>query len=172
MTVEADTGSGARTGRRRGRSLGLHDRALGLLAVRMRSRRELERRLLRAGFEPQEVADELARLETAGLIDDDAFAQAFAEQAVTGSKGARAISDGLYAKGIDRATIERTIATTSEGETERAYAFARTRAGRFTGMPAPTAFRRLSAALMRRGFDPETSLSAARAALAVDGSEA
>ena len=34
-----------------------HERALGLLAVRARSRRELERRLLQAGFETDEVAD-------------------------------------------------------------------------------------------------------------------
>ena len=39
-----------------------HERALGLLAVRPRSRRELERRLLQAGFEPEEVQDTLGRL--------------------------------------------------------------------------------------------------------------
>ena len=49
-----------------------HERALGLLAVRPRSRRELERRLLQAGFEPEEVQDTLGRLERVGLIDDAA----------------------------------------------------------------------------------------------------
>ena len=44
-----------------------HERALGLLAVRPRSRRELERRLLQAGFEPEEVQDTLGRLERVGL---------------------------------------------------------------------------------------------------------
>ena len=59
-----------------------HERALGLLAVRPRSRRELERRLLQAGFEPEEVADVLERLERVGLIDDEAFARQVAEHAL------------------------------------------------------------------------------------------
>ena len=58
-----------------------HERALGLLAVRPRSRRELERRLLQAGFASAEVTDVLSRLERVGLVDDEAFARALAEQA-------------------------------------------------------------------------------------------
>ena len=60
-----------------------HERALGLLAVRPRSRQELDRRLSAAGFDAQEVSDVLGRLEgrsslgrigiivhgTAGLFD-------------------------------------------------------------------------------------------------------
>jgi regulatory protein len=103
-----------------------------------------------------------------GLIDDEAFAEAFAEQAVSGRKGPRAIANGLYAKGVDRATIDRALAASSEGEFDRALEFAQGRARRLTGVPGPKAFQRLSAALMRRGFDPETSRAVARKALEVD----
>jgi len=49
------------------------------LAVRQRSRRELERRLVQAGFDPDAVEAELVRLEEVGLIDDAAFAAALVE---------------------------------------------------------------------------------------------
>ena len=65
--------------RRPKRPLSCHDRALRLLAVRPRSRRELETRLRSAGFDPERVAEELARLEEVGLLDDERFAQEFAE---------------------------------------------------------------------------------------------
>ena len=38
-----------------GKRKDIHERALGLLAVRQRSRRELERRLIHAGFESEAV---------------------------------------------------------------------------------------------------------------------
>ena len=66
----------------------------GLLAVRPRSRRELERRLLQAGFEPDEVADVLERLERVGLVDDEAFARQVAEHAFGVKRsGRRAVAE-------------------------------------------------------------------------------
>jgi SOS response regulatory protein OraA/RecX len=75
-------GSGKRPSKRKD----IHERALGLLAVRQRSRRELERRLVQAGFEPDAVAVELGRLEQVGLIDDAAFAAAVVESRM-GARG-------------------------------------------------------------------------------------
>ncbi len=78
-----------------------HERALGLLAVRPRSRRELERRLLAARFEQNEVQDVLARLERVGLVDDEAFARQYAEQRFGARKeGSRGVEQGLRAAGI------------------------------------------------------------------------
>src|SRR3972149_3983404 len=56
-----------RAGRRGGTPRSLHDRALGLLAVRPRSRRELRDRLLRAGVEAAEVDEELVGVAEGGL---------------------------------------------------------------------------------------------------------
>jgi hypothetical protein len=77
---------GASPGERRGKRKDIHERALGLLAVRQRSRRELERRLVQAGFEPDAVEVELARLDQVGLIDDAAFAAAVVESRM-GARG-------------------------------------------------------------------------------------
>src|SRR5215217_410782 len=59
--------------------LDCHERALRLLAVRPRARRELESRLRRAGFDTADVSSELDRLEDAGLLDDGAFARELAD---------------------------------------------------------------------------------------------
>ncbi|HKN81256.1 MAG TPA: RecX family transcriptional regulator, partial [Actinomycetota bacterium] len=59
--------------------LDCHERALRLLAVRPRTRRELESRLRQAGFEDVEVSSELDRLEEVRLLDDGAFARELAD---------------------------------------------------------------------------------------------
>lgn len=150
--------------------LPLHERALGLLAVRQRSRRELRSRLVQAGFEPDAVDEELAALEAVGLVDDDAFARSVAEQtAGRRLQGRRAVVSALAAKGVDRTTIERAIdQLEGPGEEERAFALARTRASRLAGAPPDAAARRLTDFLARRGYAPGLARRAAAAALSFD----
>jgi regulatory protein len=145
-----------------------HERALGLLAVRPRSRRELERRLLQARFEAEEVSDVLGRLERVGLIDDEAFARQFAEHRFgTRREGSRAVANGLRAAGISPALAAATAEAAPDLEEERAEELARSRAPRLTGVEPAKAFARLSSLLMRRGYGPELARSAARRALEV-----
>jgi regulatory protein len=160
---------------RRGRKLDVHDRALGLLAVRARSRSELERRLTSAGFERDEIAETLDRLTAVGLVDDEAFARAFAEHAVgTRGEGRRAVESALFAKGVPRETIELVVSEVAgqEDESERALALARSRATRLGGAEPVTAYRKLFSFLARRGYPPSVSREAARQALEIDDSVA
>ena len=161
------------TTRREPKRRDVHERALGLLAVRARSRRELERRLRQAGFEDDAVDEEIARLEQVGLIDDQAFARQLAEHAFgAGGRGRRAVASALAAKGVDSTVAKATMDEFDHGEDERALEIARARATRLTGIDPTKAFQRLSSFLMRRGFAPEISRSAARAALAlVEGAD-
>jgi len=148
-----------------------HERALGLLAVRQRSRRELERRLLHAGFETTEVTDVLDRLEGVGLVDDEAFARAVAEQAFGNRRsGARAVRDALASKGVAAATSAAVIAELGGDEEGRALEFARSRATRLAAVPPERAFPRLVGLLARRGYAPGVARHAARVALGVDPS--
>lgn len=149
-----------------------HERALGLLAVRMRSRRELQDRLKRAGFQAEEVDDVLERLEGVGLIDDDRFAEELAQHAAGVKRsGSRAIASALYAKGVPRETIDRVVAGAGEGEEARAEALASSRVSRFRGLPPATAYQRLTSLLLRRGYDPEVARRAVRLALDVESVE-
>jgi len=166
--------AGPRRSREPKQPFGCHDRALLLLAVRARSRHELASRLLRAGFEREEVDAELARLEDVGLVDDRAFARELAEHHLTVRRsGRRAVSSALAAKGVSGATIERTLAelTGGEGEADRALALATDRARRLQGLAPEVAFARLVSFLARRGYDGGVARAAARSALRVDGPE-
>jgi regulatory protein len=148
---------------------GCHERALGLLAVRPRSRRELERRLLHAGFEDTEVADVLGRLERVGLIDDEAFARGLAEQAFGNRRsGVRAVREALASKGVAPATSAAVIRELGGDEEERALELARSRATRLGGLPQEKAYARLVGLLARRGYAPGVARDAARVALGVD----
>jgi regulatory protein len=149
-----------------------HERALGLLAVRQRSRRELERRLLQAGFDADEVIEELDRLERVGLIDDEAFARALAEHAVGRRKeGRRVVAARLATAGVEAETAGAVLEETLVDEEGRADALARERAGRLRGLPREKAFGRLAGLLMRRGYAPDVARQAAARALAVEATE-
>jgi regulatory protein len=159
----------ARTSDAKGKRKDVHERALGLLAVRMRSRRELERRLLRAGFEPDEVADELERLERVGLLDDVAFARAVVESR-TGRRGEsrRVVAGRLAQAGVDADTALQALDDLAGDEQERADRLAASKAPKLAALEPQVAFQRLYGFLARRGYPPEVSRRAAREALAVD----
>jgi regulatory protein len=143
-----------------------HERALGLLAVRARSRREMEGRLLQAGFDAVEVRGELERLEAVRLIDDEDFARQLArhEFGVRG-RGKRAVTGALAAKGVEPGLIATVVAELEGDPEERAEEVARERATRLGGLEPTTAFARLSGFLMRRGYEPALARSVARRVL-------
>jgi regulatory protein len=156
----------------RGKRKDCHERALGLLAVRQRSRRELERRLLQAGFDDEEVQDSLGRLEGVGLIDDAAFARSVAEHAVSRRKEARRV----VARRLARAGVAPDLATsvlddTVGDEQERADRLAEERASRLRGLPPDKALQRLQGFLVRRGYGYDVARRAAARALTTEGGE-
>jgi regulatory protein len=148
------------------------ERALGLLAVRPRSRQELERRLSAAGFERQEVADVLGRLEGVGLIDDLAFAQQLAAHHLDNRKsGSRAVASALAAKGVSRSVADQVLQGVAVDDEERAFELAASKAVRMGTLPPEKAYARLVGLLARRGYGPQIARSAARRALDVQGAE-
>lgn len=147
----------------------VHERALRLLAARPRSRRELERRLVDAGFEAEEVVTELERLETVGLVDDEAFARAVAEDALGRRlEGRRGVARSLAARGIPGPLAAAVLEELGGDDEERAVQLARARAVRLRGVPVERAFPRLVAFLLRRGHEAEVARRAARRALGLD----
>ena len=147
------------------------DRALRLLSVRDRSRRELERRLLQIGFEAEEVTEALDRLQQAGLIDDERFARAMVEHETSNRlSGRRAVMSRLIASGVDRATAERSLEDAG-GDAARADELAARRATRLAELPPEVAHRRLISFLIRRGHSTGISEMAAARALGIQWSD-
>jgi regulatory protein len=153
----------------RGKRKDVHERALGLLAVRQRSRRELERRLVQAGFEPGEVADELERLERVGLLDDEAFARAVVESRM-GFRGEsrRAVAGKLAQAGVASDVAIVALDEAPEAEEERAQRLADAKAPRLSSLEPQVAFQRLYGFLARRGYGPEIARRVAGRALAAE----
>jgi regulatory protein len=127
--------------------------------VRQRSRRELERRLVQAGFEPDEVSTELARLEAVGLIDDEAFARALVEGKM-GSRGEsrRVVAGRLAQAGVAADVARLALDEAPEGEQERADRLAESRADRLRHLDPQVASSRLYGFLARRGYPSESAL--------------
>ena len=129
------------------------DRALGLLAVRWRSRDELHRRLRQAGFEPEEIQNALSQLESAGLVDDQRFAaELVRDRAGRRLAGSRAIRTELRQKGVPDDLAEQAMAESEVDEEGGAFRLAEERAGRLRSLPPETASRRLLGLLQRRGY--------------------
>lgn len=132
----------------------------------------MEGRLLQAGFEPEEVADVLERLQRVGLIDDEAFARALAEQSFGARRsGDRAVRAALAAKGVAADTTSSVIDELGGDEEARALDLARSRVTRLRGIAPERAFARLSGLLGRRGYPPAIARRAARLALEVQEGE-
>lgn len=153
----------------RGKRKDIHERALGLLAVRQRSSRELERRLVQAGFEPEAVADELERLEQVGLLDDEAFARAVVESRM-GVRGEsrRVVAGKLAQAGVASEVAMIALDQAPEAEEDRARRLAEAKAPRLSGLDPQVAMQRLYGFLARRGYGPEVARDAARKALAAE----
>ena len=143
------------------------DRALRLLSVRSRSRHELRSRLLRAGYEPDEVESALADLEGVGLVDDERFARELAEHQRRKGLGRRAGLAALRGKGVDRDLAERTVDQVQpEDDADLAYELASARLERLRALPPDVVHRRLLSYLIRRGYEPVIARSAVRRAMA------
>jgi len=141
------------------------DRALRLLGVRWRSRDELRRRLGAAGFDPAEVEEALAGLESSGLIDDLRFARELVRDGASRRMaGDRAIRAGLRQKGVASEVAELALAGAGE-EAERARGLAVAKAARMASLEPQVAYRRLFGLLVRRGYAPGLAQEACREAL-------
>ena len=148
----------------RGRS-----RALRLLALRDRSRHEVETALRRSGFEPQVIVDTVDWLTAIGYLDDARFATSYAAERLRAGWGERRVRAELRRKGIERDLMQQAVE--SEGDdpqaamegAETVLRLARRRFGRQFGVDPQSAERRLAGFLLRRGYDWETVGKVARA---------
>lgn len=143
------------------------DRAVGYLAARARSRRELESRLLRCGYRPATVEMVLYKLQRENLLDDADFARQWVEARSGRTLGKRRIAQELQRKGVSRAQTEAALsAVDEEAEAEACRRAAEKLASRYGREEPRQAVQKLTQALVRRGFGWEEARQAAQQALA------
>lgn len=152
----------------------LRARALRLLDQRARATEELRRRLAEDDDAPAElIAEVLADLRSAGLLDDAAFAAEWVRQrARRRGKSRRVLDRELRDKGVAAADRDAALDQVDDAEEEAtAAAVAAKRAAAIRRAPADRVerdrdLRRVLGALARRGFPQEVAMRRARAALA------
>lgn len=127
------------------------DHALNYLTFRPRSREEVRRNLYGRRL-PSELIDRvLAKLEEMRVLSDQQFAEFWVENREQfNPRGARALSAELRQKGVDRETIEATVAP--ERDEARALAAAQKKLRGLTNADYPTFRKQLGGFLLRRGF--------------------
>ena len=130
---------------------GAYQRAINFLSYRVRSEKEIRQNLTKHDV-PEDIIERVVdRLRGASLVNDWDFASQWVENRVQFKpRGKRALSSELFQKGIGNEIIEDVLAELDEEEL--AYACARSRITKFTGMEKKAFQKKLSGLLTRRGF--------------------
>lgn len=130
------------------------NRALAMLAARDHSRKELGDKLARKEHEPETIDLLLDRLAASGLLDDEAFARAFARaKRESRALGKSALGMELRKKGVSGEIIEEVLAgIDDEDEIVAARALVLKKAPSSRGLERDTRMRRLVGMLARRGY--------------------
>lgn len=130
---------------------------LRLLEHRARTRAEMRRRLLGKGFPPDVVEACVAELEGMGLLDDRAFAEAFARDRLRlRPRGRRLLVRELRARGVEQGLAEAAVSDVLVAEGESEHDAARRAAEAWVRRsPRRRDRRRLYGYLARRGFSAE-----------------
>ena len=147
---------------------------LRLLTGTPRTRRQLADALRKREI-PDEVAEHvLERFQDVGLIDDQAFANAWVESRHRGRGLARrALASELHHRGVDAELVTEAVALLdSEQEVETARDLVRRRLPATRGLDRDKRIRRLAGMLARKGYPEGLALRVVRDALTEEGESA
>src|SRR5690606_2618303 len=145
------------------------DICLRQLAVRPRTRAELATALRRPGIPDDVAAAVLDRYAEGGMVDDAAFARAWASSRDHGrGVGRRALGNELRRRGVAAETVGEALAELDpETEAETARELVRRRL-RSVNAPPETVVRRMVGMLARRGYPPGLAFRVVKDVLAED----
>ncbi len=133
-----------------------YNKVLDYLSYRPRSRAEVEAYLQKRGVAEPQREPIVERLERAGLLDDEAFAQFWVENRERfRPRGLRALRYELRGKGVGEETIEQALAAVDTSES--AYRSASKRAQQLKHLDQKTFYRKIVEYLARRGFEYEVA---------------
>ena len=134
-----------------------HRAALRAVARRAHARLDLRRRLLQKQHPPAAVDAALDRLAAASLIDDTRFAIDYAAAKARRGRGPTRLVGDLLSQGVERRVAEEAVRVSLAAEgfdpTLAVRALAEKRARQLSSLPPAVRKRRLTAFLVRRGFE-------------------
>jgi regulatory protein len=126
--------------------------AFQFLSYRARSVSEIKERLLKRGFETQDIERVILQLRHLGMLDDTAFARSWQEDRNTfRPRSQRVLKMELKLKGVEAEVIKAVVAETDEKANARRVAMSKARTIPVSDYQVFR--RRLGAYLQRRGFE-------------------
>lgn len=146
---------------------------LRALTMAPRTRGELATAMRRKGVPDEAAGEVLIRLQAAGLIDDQAFADAWVSSR-HGSKGLarRALAGELRRRGVGDDLVATALGQVDDDdELVAATALVRRRLASTAGLPTPARVRRLSSMLARKGYSGGVASRVVRDALGDEAAE-
>ena len=143
------------------------DRAVGYLAARACSTREIEQKLLRAGYRPSTVEMVIYKLQRENLLDDADFARQWVESRQHHKLGRSRIAQELRRKGISKEEAEDALSVIDDDDQlSGAVALAEKAAARIKpGEDMRKAASRIAGMLARRGYSWDIAKQAIQQAL-------
>lgn len=133
--------------------------AVKLLAARPYSEKKLSEKLRARNYSAEEIGEAIHRLKETGLLDDNRYAEEFAQARLKAMpRAAPMLIRDLLMRGISFATA-RDIADRECGgskEIQLARELVKRKIDRYRSLDETTRLRRLSSLLARRGFKPDT----------------
>ena len=143
------------------------DRAVGYLAARACSTREIEQKLLRAGYRPSTVEMVIYKLQRENLLDDADFARQWVESRQHHKLGRSRIAQELRRKGISQDEAEDALSVIDDDDQlSGAVALAQKAAARIKpGEDMRKAASRIAGMLARRGYSWDIAKQAIAQAL-------
>ncbi len=143
------------------------DRVVGYLAARARSTREIEQKLLQAGFRPSTVEMVIYKLQRENLLDDADFARQWVESRQSHKLGRNRIAQELRRKGVSQEEADEALSVIDdENQLAGAVALAEKAAARIkSGEDIRKATSRIAGMLVRRGYSWDIAKQAIQQAL-------
>lgn len=131
------------------------DSAVAMLARKMRTRSELEARLLERGISNEAIETALKKLEDYGYVDDSAYANEFVQSMMAAGRwGRRATEYKLKEKGLGQGVIDAAMTLyTEDDELIAAQRQLQPLLSRHAGEDKRKQRQKIYAALARHGFD-------------------
>lgn len=149
------------------------DRAVGYLAARACSTREIELKLLRAGYRPSTVEMVIYKLQRENLLDDADFARQWVESRQHHKLGRSRIAHELRRKGVSQEEAEDALSVIDDNDQlTGAIALAEKAAARIKpGEDMRKAASRIAGMLARRGYSWDIAKQAIQHALSNEDSD-
>lgn len=129
------------------------EKAVSLLALKARTEKELRDSLRQAAYPAEVIVRVIDRMREAGYINDTEFAAQWAASRTARGMGGRRISMELRRKGLEQDAVDEALSQITDDAVFDSALKTAEKAARGKNLSSPSDRQKITAALLRRGYD-------------------